>query len=610
MDDFDSADVSSGRHLEKRPTAFVSYAQSSRRWQEDVLEFTIALRMSGGVDAEVDVFHRSDHQQWSMFGAGLIGTSDFTLIAIDAAYKRRWEGQEEQGVGAGVAREAAAIRAIFERDQKDFLKRIKVVLLPGAREQDIPDDLLGYCERFRIDSFGLEGLEDLLRSVYGKPAFPKPALGDIPALPPKAVARLEGKDSDEIAGGAASQGRGLRPEGTAKAVDARDEENLRDQLRGVRRKLGSLEAGPASGSRATRDSLLRERTALEVSLEALAQVRSDRVRARPRRRRSARAAARTWKGRVGGVGGLALALVGILAAGAGTAAAVRALSDDLAPPPRAIVARASGIEVKGPPGWRQQAGRAGISGLDIAAPVSVAPRSPISGSDQLTAVAGISNAAGASLLPAAFREQLGEQTRRTPVDLGSLDAYRYTGLETATGDPLAVFVAPTSIGVATVACRIPGGMGANRSYPPCDRIASTLRLTRGSAYPLGPSAALARALRKQLPRLDRRQTSALRKMSRAGGAGPQAAAAAELADAFRDTARGLASIRISPESEKGRAALVEAFRRLRDSYKTLAVAARREDGPAYIAAKRAVRAGERAVRQRLADLPALGYRVG
>ncbi|MGN6202237.1 MAG: SEFIR domain-containing protein, partial [Solirubrobacterales bacterium] len=183
-----------------RPTAFVSYAQSSRPWQETVLDFTTALRNPGGVEAEIDLFHDVDHQRWATFGANLIEASDFTLIAVDAAYKRRWLGREEKGVGAGVAREAAAIRAIYERDQEEFLKRIKLILLPGIGEEDVPGDLLGDCERFAVGSFDLMGLEGLLRSLYGRPAFPKPDLSPIAPPPPPTES-----------GGGGAPGRGAPP---------------------------------------------------------------------------------------------------------------------------------------------------------------------------------------------------------------------------------------------------------------------------------------------------------------------------------------------------------------------------------------------------------------
>lgn len=67
-----------------RPTAFVSYAQGSDAWQKTVLQFTTALRSIGGIEAELDLFHGSDHRQWTTFGPNLIDKSDFTLVAVDA----------------------------------------------------------------------------------------------------------------------------------------------------------------------------------------------------------------------------------------------------------------------------------------------------------------------------------------------------------------------------------------------------------------------------------------------------------------------------------------------------------------------------------------------
>jgi hypothetical protein len=575
----------------RRPTAFVSYAQSSRPWQELVLDFTVALRKPGGVDAEVDLFHDVDHQRWTTFGANLIEASDFTLIAIDRAYKRRWQGKEARGVGAGVAREAAAIRSIYDRDQDEFLKRIKLVLLPEIGEEEVPGDLLGDCERFVIDSFDLEGLERLLRSIHGRTAHPKPDLAPIPVLPPKAIARLEGKDSASLA-----RSSGEVP--GAKATDARDERNLRGQLRRVQ---GELKEARASEVR--KNTLRREQVALEVSLEALAQAQ------RPRRRKARKGAPR----RVPSAAPRKAVRWGLLLIVLGAAVATTALASPLfqssKSSPHPFTARSTGVTLQGPSGWRQQAGRGGISGLEILAPVSLAPGAAQQGdAREFTAVAGISHATGAKLLPAAYREQLGESTEKAPVDLGSLEAYRYAGLKTATGYPLAMYVVPTSIGLAILACRMPKeNTGAGSRL--CSRIASTLRLTSGEAYPLGPSAAFAKAIRRQFKRLQRRQSKALQAMSKAKQAEAQGLAAYKLATIYRDASRALASIQITPESEDGRTAMVVALRRVRDAYKRLAVAARHEDEFAYAGAKRAVAAGERLMRKRLGQLRSLGYQV-
>jgi hypothetical protein len=90
----------------------------------------------------------------------------------------------------GKTREANAIKAVFDRDRSQFQRRVKVVLLPGATIDDIPMEMLSSVERFRIPSFDLAGMDNLLRSLHGKPAWPKPALGRVPALPPTYVANI------------------------------------------------------------------------------------------------------------------------------------------------------------------------------------------------------------------------------------------------------------------------------------------------------------------------------------------------------------------------------------------------------------------------------------
>jgi hypothetical protein len=248
-----------------RPTAFVSYAQSGD-WQKTVLQFTTALRRVGGVDAELDLFHSSDHRQWTTFGPNLIDKSDFTLVAVDVAYKRRWEGEEVEGVGAGAAREAAAIKAIFERSQTEALRRVKVILLPGSQEDDIPGDLFGFSERFAIAAFDSDGLEKLLRSLWGKPAYPKPALGPIPVLPPLAIAELQDQDSEDP-----NEPRSPVGGADASKIDERDRDTLTKRLDEVDVALQDKKTRatqPGEESPATED-LEREVATLRTSLEAL-----------------------------------------------------------------------------------------------------------------------------------------------------------------------------------------------------------------------------------------------------------------------------------------------------------------------------------------------------
>jgi hypothetical protein len=597
--------------IEKRPTVFVSYAQSSGPWQKQVLDFTTALRDPGGVDAELDLFHGADHRQWSTFGSDLIVESDFTLVAVDAAYRRRWLGREKKGIGAGAAREAATIKTIFETDQKDFLRRVKIVLLPGADEGDIPDELHGYCEWFRIDSFDEAGLEPLLRSIWGRPAFPKPPLGPIPALPPKAYANLENETSAHGSDQAQSQD-SAGTAGSAEGPSASDEVRLRGRLKGV-------EAAIEHSPRREKADLQQERTALEVSLEALTDSgkRGAGVKARRPRRsqagssspsppsspsRSRRRRERPTGPRLATTAGLVAAATVVLGFVAGMAA------HDSPGSPEPITASAAGLEIKGPPSW-QRGTRPEIGGLELSDPIGLKP-GPDAEEGSGPAVAGVSAAEGPTLLPTAYRSQIDEDTRRTAVGLGPLQAYRYEGLKTpGTDEPVTVYAAPTSLGVATLACL--GADGGNGSAArQCARIASTLRLSRGRAFPLGPSPVLATALRKQLSRLAERRGKAMKKIDSAAQAGDQAAAAESLAGAFRGAAKGLAAVEVSPESALAKQGLLAALHSARDAYKSLAVAARKENPSRYEVAAAAAKQAEVAIERRLEAMERLGYQTG
>lgn len=603
--------------IEKRPTAFVSYAQSSGPWQKQVLDFTSALRDPGGVDAELDLYHGADHQQWSTFGSDLIVDSDFTVIAVDAAYRRRWRGREKKGVGAGAAREAATIKAIFEADQVDFLRRVKIVLLPGAKEDDIPDELRGYCEWFRIDSFDEAGLEPLLRSIWGRPAFPKPPLGPIPALPPKAYANLENETSPHGGDKAQASSGVAKP---AEGPSARDEVKLRGRLKGVEAAIESAEsAGPAAAAGASarrgKIDLQQERTALEVSLEALASTGKQGAAVKARRRQRARShlessspppprkrgrRAQPAGPRLVAVAGVGAAVTVVLGFVVGMAA------QDSPGSAGPITASSAGLEVKGPPSW-QRGTRPTIGGLGLSDPVSLKP-GPEAEAGFSPAVAGISPATGPTLLPPAYRSQVNENTQRTAVGLGPLQAYRYDDLKTpGTGQPVTVYAAPTSLGVAILACLSSGEGAAARQ---CARIASTLRLSRGEAFPLGPSAELATELREQLERLTERRAKAMKQMNDATRSGDQVVAATALADAFRDAASGLAALAVTPESALAQAGLLAALRSARDAYKSLAVAARRENPARYEVAAAAAKQAEVAIERRLEAMERLGYQTG
>jgi serine/threonine protein kinase len=268
---------------------------------------------------------------------------------------------------------------------------------------------------------------------------------------------------------------------------------------------------------------------------------------------------------------------------------------------------AGNLTVDLPPAWTAvKSRRSGVPGLRLADPVVLKPReSP----GDASVVVGLSSAIGKTLLPPALRRTPEGPAKGTPVSLGTLEALGYLDLDTpGSTDPLAVFASPTDSGVATVACR-PHRRGTEFSET-CQRLASTLELNRGKAFPLGPSPALAAVLRRQFATLTERRAALRRRLDAAGKAERQAAISSELATAFRRTAHTLSTRQVTPQSAAGLAGVVGSLRSTRDAYKELATAARREDAGAYERAKAKVAEGENMVDRRLVNMRRLGYRVG
>lgn len=277
-------------------------------------------------------------------------------------------------------------------------------------------------------------------------------------------------------------------------------------------------------------------------------------------------------------------------------------------PAEASPTGAGGLAVELPADWARAKRGVEVPGLPLADSMTVAPRD---GAGSAAMVLGLSDAEGKALLPPAFREAVGGPPERgTPVSLGEMEGLRYADLDAeGVSTPLTVFVAPTSLGVATVVCRSPAQDGRDFRER-CERVAGTLALRRGESFPLGPSPVLAEVLENQVSALVERRAALRRKLEAAGSSSAQAARAKEIGIAFRDAARRLSSQRVSPQSAAGLAAVVAALRATRDSYKALASAARSEDAPAYDAAAGWVAVDEKRVDTRLLAMRRLGYRIG
>ena len=169
------------------PTAVISWAHGDQGWQAAVAEFAFRLRELG-IDVDSDLWHLHDPcVNWSTYGPQAIQDREFVLIPVSTAYRERWEGKAAPDTGAGAAREANTLKALFDRDQQAFQRKVKIVILPGASLDDIPTELRAIAQRFDVPTIDPDGLEHLLRTLTAQPEFVAPPVGSIPLLPPKHV---------------------------------------------------------------------------------------------------------------------------------------------------------------------------------------------------------------------------------------------------------------------------------------------------------------------------------------------------------------------------------------------------------------------------------------
>jgi hypothetical protein len=178
-------------------TAFVSWAHrhaemsnaESQEWERQIVEFTTVLRQLG-VDADLDLFHLDDTTvDWTRFGPDRIKEKEFVFIAVSRAWTERWEGRNAPTEGAGAALEADVLKGLFQKNQGEFQRRVKVVILPGQSDHDTPHELNRLVKYFP-DPTDPDSFEPLLRALTSQPRYPVPPLGDVPVLHPRVVAGM------------------------------------------------------------------------------------------------------------------------------------------------------------------------------------------------------------------------------------------------------------------------------------------------------------------------------------------------------------------------------------------------------------------------------------
>ena len=264
-------------------------------------------------------------------------------------------------------------------------------------------------------------------------------------------------------------------------------------------------------------------------------------------------------------------------------------------------ATAGALELSFPDTWQRASDPPAVPGLKLRDPIALSERGRPR-RDALTA--GTTDATGPALLPQELLRRLaGPPKRDDAVKLGALDAYRYEGLRpTGFNGRLTLYVAPTTEGVATVACASTAGDAA-AFLPDCETVAGGLKLVLGKAFALGADQSYLAKLDKAIGHLnaDRKRNAA--KLRKAKTQADQANAARSLAKDYRRARRSFTAAR--PSARRCSTRVSRCARRSRElqlAYSRLAARARDGSQAEYNAARDDVSAGEAALKRALAQV--------
>ena len=296
-----------------------------------------------------------------------------------------------------------------------------------------------------------------------------------------------------------------------------------------------------------------------------------------------------------GVGAVLAAVIGFVIAGSG--------GGEETPPQRSAPVAASGVQVVAPGGWARDTAPPEIPGLEIEGAAAASNE----GKTETVVVGMVPELAdNFALLPPAFLQSLGtpagEAPEREAVRLGDVQAFRYQRVEPeGFGKPVTVYVAPTSEGVATLACVSPTA--------DCETIATSLKISSGEPFPVGPNKEYGSAVSEALSSVSAARKKGTSQMRSAKTPRAQAGGATTIAKAYSGAARSLRGLEVSPADRTVNDLLATALADTGKAWSAAAKAARSNDKGDYSRAGRAITNGQRDVARALSALEAAGYKV-
>jgi serine/threonine protein kinase len=266
------------------------------------------------------------------------------------------------------------------------------------------------------------------------------------------------------------------------------------------------------------------------------------------------------------------------------------------PPASPVVVSAPGISLQVPGGWTRADKPAGIPGFTSGAVTMTGP-----GDAGIEVGQADKSAANSTLLSKKVISANGSvPAKQTAALADGVRAYRYDGVN-AGGRTGSIYAVPTSSGVITLACSAPGNT--------CASIASTLKLTSGKTFPLGPSKSYLGRFTGVLSTLSKRENSAASTLRRAKTRTGQASATARLASAYSAAGRSLSRLSLSPADVLANARLATALKATGSAYAKAASQARNKDRAGYAQKGRTAVKAHGGVTAALQGLKAAGYAV-
>lgn len=143
-------------------------------WQQTVERFAGLLDAEDGIDVTLDLWHEHDPAlDWTRWGPRQIDLSDYVLIAINEPWAERWTGTNRPDVGPGAVAEADALKGLFFTNQQDFQKKVRIILLPGVGQRDIPKDLWR-SKRATVATLSKDGITSVIDELRNQ-SRPRPS---------------------------------------------------------------------------------------------------------------------------------------------------------------------------------------------------------------------------------------------------------------------------------------------------------------------------------------------------------------------------------------------------------------------------------------------------